>query len=187
MALGGRERIWAEWITAALAGDEATYHRLLAALAPVLRANARRTLSQMGAPVGDAEDIVQETLLAIHLHRNTWRQTDPLGPWVAAIARYKLIDSLRRRGRRTEVAIDELADALPDGGADQEEELGRRQVVQLVDRLQGRQGAIVRAISLEGAGIRDVAAKFGMSEGAVRVALHRGLKSLAQLYRSRDG
>jgi RNA polymerase sigma-70 factor (ECF subfamily) len=106
---------------------------------------------------------------------------------VAAIARYKLIDSLRRRGRRTEVAIDELADALPDGGADQEEELGRRQVVQLVDRLQGRQGAIVRAISLEGAGIRDVAAKFGMSEGAVRVALHRGLKSLAQLYRSRDG
>ena len=78
----------------------------------------------MGAPVGDAEDIAQETLLAIHLHRNTWRQTDPLGPWVAAIARYKLIDSLRRRGRRTEVAIDELADALPDCGADQEEDSG---------------------------------------------------------------
>ena len=75
---------------------------------------------------------------------------------------------------------------LPDDSADQEEDLGRRQVVQLVDRLQGRQGAIVRAISLEGAGIRDVAAKFGMSEGAVRVALHRGLKSLAQLYRSGD-
>ncbi len=187
MALGGRERIWAEWMTAALAGDEAAYHQLLTALTPVLRANTRRSLSQMGAPVGDAEDIVQETLLAIHLHRNTWRQTDPIGPWVAAIARYKLIDSLRRRGRRAEVAIDELADALPDSGADPEEELGRRQVVRLVDRLQGRQGAIVRAISLEGAGIRDVAAKFRMSEGAVRVALHRGLKSLAQLYRSRDG
>lgn len=187
MALGGRERIWAGWMTAALAGDEAAYHQLLTALAPVLRTNTRRTLSQMGAPVGDAEDIVQETLLAIHLHRNTWRQTDPIGPWVAAIARYKLIDSLRRRGRRAEVAIDELADVLPDSGADQEEELGRRQVVQLVDRLQGRRGAIVRAIPLEGAGIRDVAAKFGMSEGAVRVALHRGLKSLAQLYRSRDG
>lgn len=187
MALEGRERVWAEWMTAALAGDEPAYHRLLAALAPVLRAYARRTLAQMGASTADAEDIVQETLLAIHLHRNTWRQTDPIGPWVTAIARYKLIDSLRRRGRRAEVAIDDLADALPDGGADQEEELGRRQVIRLVDRLEGRQGAIVRAISLEGADIKDTAAKFGMSEGAVRVALHRGLKTLAQLYGARDG
>jgi RNA polymerase sigma-70 factor, ECF subfamily len=186
MASEGREPIWAEWMTAALAGDDSAYHRLLAAMAPVLRANARRTLSQLGAPTADAEDIVQETLLAIHLHRNTWRQTDPIGPWIAAIARYKLIDTLRRRGRRSEIAVDDLADALPDADADQEEALGRRQVAGLVARLDGRQREIVQAISLEGAGIRETAAKFGISEGAVRVALHRGLKALARLYRARD-
>ena len=187
MASEDREPIWAEWMTAALAGNDSAYHRLLAAMAPVLRANARRTLSQLGAPTADAEDIVQETLLAIHLHRNTWRKTDPIGPWIAAIARYKLIDSLRRRRRRTEIAIDDLADALPDSAADQEEELGRRQVAGLVDRLDGRQREIVRAISLEGAGIRETAVKHRISEGAVRVALHRGLKTLARLYRARDG
>jgi RNA polymerase sigma-70 factor, ECF subfamily len=130
---------------------------------------------------------VQETLLAIHLHRNTWRQTNPIGPWIAAIARYKLIDSLRRRGRRTELAINDMINVLPDGGADQEEELSRRQVMGLADRLKGRQGEIVRSISLEGADIAETAARFKMSEGAVRVALHRGLKALAQLYRARDG
>lgn len=186
MASDSRETIWAGWMTAALAGDDVAYHRLLAALTPVLRANARRTLSRMGAPTGDAEDVVQETLLAIHLHRNTWRQTDPIGPWIAAIARYKLIDSLRRRGRRTEIAIDDFADVLADGGPDQEEELERRQVMGLVDRLEGRQGAIVRSISLQGEGIRETAAKFGISEGAVRVALHRGLRSLAQMYRASE-
>lgn len=180
-----REGVWSEWMTAALDGDEAAYRRLLAALTPVLRANARRALGRMGAPTVDAEDIVQETLLALHLHRHTWRRSDPIGPWVAAIARYKLVDVLRRRGRRAEVTIDDLVEVLPDT-ADQEEELGRQQAVQLVGTLDGRQGEVVRAISVEGADIKETATKLGMSEGAVRVALHRGLKALAQMYKASE-
>jgi RNA polymerase sigma factor (sigma-70 family) len=180
-----REGVWAEWMTAALDGDGTAYRRLLAALTPVLRANARRTLSRMGAPTADAEDIVQETLLALHLHRHTWRRSDPIGPWVTAIARYKLIDALRRRGRRAEVTIDDLVDALPDA-ADQEEELGRQQAARLVETLDGRQGEVVRAISLQGADIKETATKLGMSEGAVRVALHRGLKALARMYKASE-
>ncbi len=183
MAPVAREQTWVEWMTAALDGDETAYRRLLTALSPVLRGNARRALSRMGASADDAEDIVQETLLAIHLHRHTWRRAEPVGPWVAAIARYKLVDVLRRRGRRAEIAIDDLADTLPDA-ADQEEEVGRRQAVGLVDALEGRQGDVVRAISLQGESIKETATKLGMSEGAVRVALHRGLKALAQLYRA---
>ena len=61
MALEGRERVWAEWMTAALAGDEPAYHRLLAALAPVLCAYARRTLAQMGASTADAEVVPLRT------------------------------------------------------------------------------------------------------------------------------
>lgn len=178
-----REQAWAGWMNAALDGDESAYRRLLAALTPVLRANARRTLGRTGAPVADAEDIVQETLLAIHLHRHTWRRGDPIGPWVAAIARYKLVDVLRRRGRRAEVSIDDFVEMIPDN-ADQEEQLVRQQAAGLVGKLNGRQGDVVRAISLDGVGIKETAAKFGMSEGAVRVALHRGLKALAQLYKA---
>jgi RNA polymerase sigma-70 factor, ECF subfamily len=53
-------------------------------------------------------------LLAIHLKRHTWDAAAPLGPWVRAIARNKLIDALRRRGRRVEIPIDDFADFLPD-------------------------------------------------------------------------
>jgi RNA polymerase sigma-70 factor (ECF subfamily) len=180
--LDEREGAWAVWMAAALDGDEAAYRRFLESVTPVLRAGARRALARARAPSGDAEDIVQETLLAIHLKRATWRRGEPIAPWIAAIARYKFVDVLRRQSRRAEVPIDDLYDLLPDT-ADPEEELGRRQAEGLVDAIKGRQGAVVRAITVEGEAIRDTAKRFGMSEGAVRVALHRGLKALATLYR----
>ena len=46
-----------------------------------------------------------------------------------------------------------------------------------------RQRVIVEAISIEGRSARDVGQRLGMSEGAVRVALHRALKALAAAYR----
>lgn len=165
---------------AGLDGDEAAYRRLLQALAPQIRAMARRRLAGLGS--ADVEDVVQETLLAIHLKRHTWRRDEPLRPWLNAIARHKLIDAMRRRGRRGEVPIDDLADVLPDSTPPAETsqgELGR-----LVGRLEGRQRDVVRAISLDGESISDAAAKYSMSEGAVRVALHRGLRKLATLYRA---
>jgi RNA polymerase sigma-70 factor (ECF subfamily) len=177
-----REGAWAVWMAAALDGDEAAYRRFLESVTPVLRAGARRALARGRAPAADAEDIVQETLLAIHLKRSTWRRGEPIGPWISAIARYKFVDVMRRQSRRGEVPIDGLLDLLPDA-ADPEEELGRRQAERLVGSIKGRQGEVVRAVTVEGAGVRETAKRLGMSEGAVRVALHRGLKALAALYR----
>src|SRR5438309_11163047 len=98
---------------ASIAGDEAAYRRLLGAVAPVLRANARRALVRAGQPADQAEDIVQDILLAVHLKRHTWDANAPFAPWLFAIARNKLIDALRRRGRRVFVNIDDFADTLP--------------------------------------------------------------------------
>jgi RNA polymerase sigma-70 factor (ECF subfamily) len=103
----------------------------------------------------------------------------PFLPWLNAIARHKLIDAMRRRGRRSETPIENFTQVLPDETPPPETSPG--ELARLVARLEGRQGEIVAAISLEGAGIKDVAARFGMSEGAVRVSLHRGLKKLASL------
>lgn len=177
-----REAQWAAWMRAGLAGDEEAYRRLLEALAPVLRQVARQGLRQAGAGNADAEDVVQEVLLAVHLKRHTWISDQPLSPWLNAITRYKLIDVLRRRGRRGEVPIDDLIEVLPDQS--EQAEASPRELEKLVARLQGRERDAVTAISLEGKSVRDAAAKFSMSEGAMRVALHRGLKRLAQLYRS---
>ncbi|MGH6871946.1 MAG: sigma-70 family RNA polymerase sigma factor [Rhizomicrobium sp.] len=170
---------WAGLMRAGLVGDEASYRRLLEGLAPVLRAIARRGLSRAGT--GDIEDVVQETLLAIHMKRHTWKTDQPFKPWLNAIARHKLIDVLRRRGRRGEVPIDGLEDVLPE--PEQPAETSQGELARLVSRLDGRQLAVVRGISLNGDSIADTAQRLGMSEGAVRVTLHRGLKKLADLYR----
>jgi RNA polymerase sigma-70 factor (ECF subfamily) len=179
-----REEEWAALMKAAMAGDEAAYRELLQSLSLNLRAAVRRGFAQAGASLGDVEDVVQETLLAPHLKRNTWDSSQPLGPWVRAIARHKLIDALRRRGRRIQVPIDSVLDTL----SVEEDSSGvdRQDARRLVDGLNGRQRDVVRAISLEGQSIREVAEKFRMKEVAVRVALHRGLKALGAVHRKAD-
>jgi RNA polymerase sigma-70 factor (ECF subfamily) len=177
-----REAEWSALMRAGVAGDADAYRRLLALIAPALRRMAQKSLSRAGN--AEAEDVVQEILLAIHLKRQTWLSDQPFTPWLNAIARHKLIDVLRRRGRRGEVPIEGLADVLPDMAPVPETSAG--ELSRLVNRLDGRQLEVVKAISVDGGGISDTAAKFGVSEGAVRVALHRGLKKLAALYRAAD-
>ena len=145
-----------------------------------LRAAVRRGFAQAGASLSDVEDVVQETLLALHLKRNTWDPSQPLGPWVRAIARHKLIDALRRRGRRIQVPIESVLDTL--AAEENSSGVDRQDAERLVNGLHGRQQEVVRAISLEGQSIRDVAQRLQMKEVAVRVALHRGLKTLASLH-----
>src|SRR5258706_1519633 len=94
-------------------GDSGAYRQLLKALAPVLRAVTRRGLARAGQPLDQSEDVVQDILLAVHLKRHTWDANAPFAPWLFAIARNKLIDPLRRRGRRAFVNIDDFAETLP--------------------------------------------------------------------------
>lgn len=176
-----KEIQWATWMRAALSGDAPAYRALLEAITPGLRKMARSGLQRAGAGNADAEDVVQEILLAIHLKRQTWMSDQPFTPWLNAIARHKLIDVLRRRGRRGEIPIDDLVEILP--APKDESGTSAAELSRLVSRLDGKSHDVVRAVSLDGASVRDTAAKLGMSEGAVRVALHRGLRKLAVLYR----
>jgi RNA polymerase sigma-70 factor, ECF subfamily len=166
---------------AALVGDEATYRRLLAEIARSVRAMARGAFSRARAGDADVEDVVQETLLAIHLKRDTWDPSFKLAPWVGAIARHKIIDAMRRRGARQFAPIEnfESVIAAPEG----EDPLALSDAERLIARLPARQQDIVRSISLKGESIAATAARLSMSEGAVRVALHRALKSLAGAWR----
>jgi RNA polymerase sigma-70 factor (ECF subfamily) len=178
-----RETDWDRLMRAGIGGDAAAYNRLLTSLAPAIRSGARRGLSRAGMSIEEAEDVVQETLLAIHLKRHTWDPSMPLGPWVRAIARNKLIDAMRRRGHRQHVPLDDVVDTL-EAEAAQPNPLPSRLDAHL-QNLPDRQQSVVRAISLDGASIRETAAKLKMSEGAVRVALHRGLAALAAKFGAR--
>jgi RNA polymerase sigma-70 factor, ECF subfamily len=176
-----KERVWADWMRSANAGDGIAYRRLLEALAPFLRALVRRGFARLEFGSADVEDVVQETLLAIHLKRRTWDESEAITPWVMAIARHKLIDGLRRRGRHREIPIDDVVDVLPSEEA--MAHLSSQEVERLLAILRGRQREVVYAISIEGMSTREAAARFRISEGAVRVALHRGLSALAAAFR----
>ena len=104
---GGDESELARLMRSAIAGEERAYAEFLRQTACLVRIFARRKIMQGGI---DPEDIVQETLLAIHMKRHTWRDDAPIKPWVYAIARYKLVDAFRHRGRRLEINIDEIAE-----------------------------------------------------------------------------
>ncbi len=176
-----REWEWTLLMHAAVTGDQQAYRRLLETLTPSLRSIARRGFERFGLGNAEVEDVVQETLLAIHLKRGTWDRTKSVGPWVTAIARYKLVDCLRRRGRRTNVQIDDIVESLADeSGTDLSEQ---RDMDRILGTLEGRQLEIVRSISIEGSSVRETAERLGMSEVAVRVSLHRCLKTLAERYR----
>ena len=162
-------------------GDDEAYRRLLGHVSIWLRGVVRRGLISAGRGTADSEDIVQEALLAMHLKRDTWDETQPLDPWLRAIARHKLVDHLRRRGSREHFDIDDYANS-PELTVDVDASVSidsRR----LLACLPERQRRIVEEISLEGRRAADVAARLGMSEGAVRVSLHQALKALAVLYR----
>jgi RNA polymerase sigma-70 factor (ECF subfamily) len=179
-----RDIDWGVLMRAANGGDTAAYNRLLTSLAPAIRAVARRGLARAGFAAEEAEDVVQETLLAIHLKRHTWDASLPLGPWVRAIARNKLIDAMRRRGRRDHVPIDDVIDTLASDAAEPTPIPGR--LDEHLQSLPDRQQSVVRAISLDGASIRETATRLNMSEGAVRVALHRGLAALSVKFGTRQ-
>jgi RNA polymerase sigma-70 factor (ECF subfamily) len=177
----GRQTQWADWMRAANNGDAAAYDRFLRDAALALRGLVRRGLARDGANPSETEDIVQDILIAVHLKRHTWDQTRPIGPWISGIARYKIIDNMRRRGFRSDVPIEDFADTLPaDSGP---EPAAARDVTRSLESLPDGQRRVVQSIAIDGNSIAETARNLDMSEGAVRVSLHRGLGALAKRHR----
>jgi RNA polymerase sigma-70 factor (ECF subfamily) len=181
--MGADEEEWAVLMRAAMAGDEAAYRTFLRAITPAIRAAARRNLARYGLDIADGEDVVQDALLAIHLKRQTWDQDRPIGPWISAIARNKLIDLMRRRGRAIKVPIEDVAGSL---AAEETGVLDGYEVARMLDNLNEKQRMVVRSLAVDGASVRQTAERLNMTESAIRVTLHRAVKALAAIYRERD-
>lgn len=169
---GKDEAELAQLLRTAIAGDERAYSEFLRRAACLMRGFARRKVVR---GVIDPEDIVQETLLAIHMKRHTWRDDGPVMPWLYAIARHKIVDAFRRRGRHVEVAIGEVAETLAEP---EPETASNREIGHVLDDLTPGQRSVVAAVSVDGQSISETAKSLGMSETAVRVAFHRGLTAI---------
>src|SRR5271157_2306764 len=181
-----QDQKWSAAMRAALAGDGEAYRRLLIELSPYLRNLCRKASARAGLAPSEAEDAVQETLLAIHLKRHTWDPAQGLTPWIAVIARNKIIDAARRRGRRAESDIADFENVLatPPETDHFEREQEKQDALRLLVQLSDRQREAIEAVSVRGESLAVAAVKLGVTQGALRVSVHRGLKALAELYRN---
>ena len=161
---------------AGLAGDGAAHGALLKALAAALRRYYARRLGGQA----DVEDLVQETLIAVHTRRATYEPDAPFTAWAYAIARYKLIDFYRRSGRRRTAPL-EAADALF-AEDDSDGWTAARDLERVLGAVDAKTAALIRHTRIDGLSMQETAALTGMSESAVKVAVHRGLKKLAARY-----
>lgn len=166
------------WLRAQ-AGDEVAYRVALERIARHLRAFFGRRLTTLPDEV---EDLVQETLLALHLQRGTYDARLPVSAWVHAIARHKLVDLWRRRGRRE--ALHEPLDDLDESAhslAAPDEQPARRDLRVLIGTLPAAQQQAIVLTKIEGLSMLEASARTGVSVAALKVQVHRGLKRLAAL------
>ncbi|MES2450415.1 MAG: sigma-70 family RNA polymerase sigma factor [Pseudomonadota bacterium] len=155
-----------------LDGNAADHAALLRALAPLLRAFYRRRWSGGG---DDIEDLVQETLIAVHSRRGTYDRTRIFTGWLFAIARYKMIDHFRRTRRF--VPVEGLEELLVAEGFEESSD-ARMDIDQLLETLPPKQARMIRATRIDGESIAEAAAAGGIGESDVKVSVHRGLKAL---------
>ena len=159
-------------------GDKQAYTALLTEVQLWLERFFRRRC----AP-GQIDDLVQEVLIAVHNKRATYEPTRPFLPWLAAIARYRWVDHLRRVYRNAE---EELADHDAPQEGEEEAIMARLSLDRMFGQIPDKQAQVIEWVRIEGLSIREAAERCGQTEAAVKVNIHRGLKKLSALIEKAD-
>lgn len=161
-----------ELMVKGLNGDAPAHVALLRALVPLLTAFYRRRL----ASAADIDDLVQETLMAVHSRRESYDRDRPFTAWLFSIARYRMIDHFRRR--KQSVPIEEVESILQIEGFENASN-ARMDVERLLGALSAKQARAIRDTHVDGLSVAEAASHAGIGESDVKISVHRGLKALA--------
>ena len=175
-----RELDWSILMARAQGGEQEAYRRLLKEITPYLRSLA----ASSHRDPRDIEDTVQDVLLSVHGARHTYDPARPFGPWLVAIARRRTVDRLRRQGRarRYETPLTPEHETLASTATNYpEERVDAAAVRNAVEQLTPGQREAIKLMKLQEMSLRQAATASGMSIAALKVATHRGLKSLRKL------
>lgn len=160
------------WMIGGLNGDAVSHAALLRALVPHLRIFYRRRLDDSA----EIEDLVQETLIAVHTRRSTYDRDRPFTAWLFSIARYKMIDHFRRERRHC--SLEDVSEILATAGFE-EAANARIDVDRLLGGLSAKQAEAIRKTRLDGLTSAEAAEAAGIGASDVKISVHRGLKALA--------
>lgn len=168
----GDEATLSRLVVMAQRGDRQAYRTFLLECERLLK----RYFARRVGP-SQLDDLVQETLVALHQKLGTLDPSRAFLPWLAAVARYRWVDHLRRAYRRSE---EEFDDAVL--GYDDEPAISARiSLERLFEALPAAQAKAIELVKIEGLSIGEAAMACGQSESLVKVNIHRGLKRLSAL------
>lgn len=168
---------WSTLMTRSQGGDQSAYLILLKGITPYLRALARRR----GLGADEIEDGVQDVLLTVHAIRHTYDPKRPFTPWLAAVARHRLVDRTRRRIRiaARETALTDAHETLAleeTNSHERAHDVRRLRVA--ISGLPGGQRQAIEMLRLRELSLKEASAISGQSETALKVAVHRAVKRL---------
>ena len=166
---------------AGLAGDAKAHQRLLVAAAARLRSYYARRL---GIDASDLEDLVQETLIAVHERRGSYNCALPFTAWLHAIAKYKLVDHYRRTGVRRHVDLDEIGELAAEDGF--EPALAAIDIERMLGDLPPKHRQAIKLTRIDGYSVEEASNMTGQSPSGIKIGVHRGLKKLTKQIRNDD-
>jgi RNA polymerase sigma-70 factor (ECF subfamily) len=161
-------------------GDQAAYASLLREVLPILKRVVQARLGFL--PVMDREDLVQEILMSVHAARATYDPTRPFKPWLMTITHNRMVDQARRNSRRNanEMSVDEypadVADAAAGAAADRYGD--PEQLRRAIKVLPKGQRSALELLKLREMSLKEASQATGMSIGALKVSVHRAIKTL---------
>lgn len=171
---------WTELMASAQAGNAVAYRTLLSTISPYLKSLAWRA----GMEGSDGEDMVQDILLTVHTIRHTYDPARPFGPWLVAVAKHRIVDKLRQRGRTLgrEVSFSDEHETFGSDEANLHEQASesRRLRAAIADLPVGQRQA-VELLKIKELSLKEASAQSGQSETALKVAVHRAIKRLRVL------
>jgi len=168
-------------------GDEKSYRLLLTKIEALLKQYLYHRMSHHE----DMDDVIQEILISVHHSRHTYHPSRPFKPWLFAIAKFRLMDYLRKIYRKTgkqgQVSIDSYELEIEDESSVTNSEYDTELLHKALDQLPQKQRQIVILMKLEEHTAKEVAKKMNMKESAVKVSAHRAYKRLEVLIRDIEG
>ena len=166
-------------------GDQASYRLLLEGLSRMLKSYLMKTMTSKLRSIEQVEDLVQEVLMSIHRKRDFYSEDRPFLPWVYAIARYRLIDSLRSESRRP-ACIEWIEKFDSEVFVEMPKLLEEEDGAELMSGLSTEQRKILILAKVDELPLSEIADQMGMSLSAVKVSIHRSVKSIRKKFNSYD-
>ena len=168
------EQRWSYWMGMAQRGDESCYTKLLEEIGDVIAAY----LTVRFGSIDLIEDCVQEGLVAIHMARHTYDVKRPFRPWLFTIVHNRTIDMLRSQKSYKSILARSVEEAIDQPVTPIEDEINNSMIFAALKPIHREVLLLTKVVGLS---VSETADTLDISESAVRVRVHRGIKATREI------